>query len=174
VSQDDLSLLLQQLKHPDPQKRLEAVADLLDRRDARAVDALLESLKDVDYRVRAWSASALGWIGDPRSAGAIAELLTESPQADWDTRINPPMCACFALALLRQTEPILPLLQHSDEHVRSLAVIALRYIGDRAILPNLQTLAENDPSTIVRDEAVDAIEAMRSSDFIPLWQQFLD
>ncbi len=174
MSQDDLHLVLEQLRHEDPTVRLQAASELLDRRDVRGVEALIVALGDQDYRVRAWAASALGWIGDDRAAEPLAPLMTESPHADWDTRINPPMCACFALALLRRTDPVIPLLNHDDEHVRSLAVITLRYIGDADCLPYLVALSTDDPSPIVRDEAADAVSAMQSPDFLPLWQQFLE
>lgn len=174
MNHDDLQAVLDQLQDDDPEERLKAVAELLDRREPRGVAALLAALDDPDYRVRAWAASALGWIGDQTAAVALVPLLTESPQAEWDTRINPPMCACFALALLQQVEPVLSLLDHDDEHVRSLAVITLRYIGDAATVPHLEALSTDDPSDIVRDEAADALSAMQSPDFLPLWRQFLE
>lgn len=174
MSQDDLSLLLEQLQEGDPKARLQAVSVLLDRRDPASVDGLVVALQDPNHQVRSWAASALGWIGDDSVAEAIVPLLMESPQEGWDARINPPMCACFALALLRRVEPIMPLLEHEDEHVRSLAVITLRYIGDERTFERLTEVSEIDPTALVRDEALDALEAMRSPDYISLWQQMTE
>ena len=56
----------------------EAAAESLGRiGDPRAVDHLIESLKDDHYGVRWRAAQALGKIGDPRAIGPLTDLASK-------------------------------------------------------------------------------------------------
>ena len=64
-------------------------------------------------------------------------------------------------------QKLLPLLEHSNDKVRQLAVVNLGKLGDVNYLRPLQSLACGDPNTMVRREAASAIGRMRSRRAIP-------
>ncbi len=164
----DAQTAIQALQSDHVQERIAAAAALIDLRTPDAFEPLLNALQDPDYRVRSWAASALGWLGDARAAGALTPLLEESPQSEWDVEVNPPTCASFALAMLGTAQPVMPMLTHNDEHVRSLAVITLRYIGDTSAIPALETVRDGDPAEWVQQLAAEAIQIMQAPDYKPL------
>lgn len=164
----DVKTAIANLQQDNVDLRIDAAAALVGLRAPEAFEPLLTALGDDDYRVRAWAASALGWLGDNRAADALVTLLYESPESEWDIEVNPPTCASFALALLGVAQPILPLLTDVDEHVRSLAVVTLRYIGDMTTISALAAVRDNDPIDWVCVTAADAIRQMQSPDYKPL------
>lgn len=167
----DAKSAIESLQATEVEERIEGAAALIDLRAPEAFEPLVTALHDNDHRVRAWAASALGWLGDKRAAPSLAVLLHESPQAEWDVELNPPTCASFALALLGTPQPLLPLLTDDDEHVRSLAIVTLRYIGDSATIRSLETVRDADPVPWVQSLAADAIAVMQSPGFKPLREQ---
>jgi hypothetical protein len=59
------------LENPDPGRRWKAVESLARTGDDRAVDPLIHSLSDEDWRVRQKAAWALGYLGDPKAIPAL-------------------------------------------------------------------------------------------------------
>ncbi|MBI5546229.1 MAG: HEAT repeat domain-containing protein [Deltaproteobacteria bacterium] len=73
--------LIADLSSPDPRLRDYAVQVLADRKNAAAVPALMERLKDSDREVAMRAVGALGAIGDPRAVSALIEMgQTRDPQ----------------------------------------------------------------------------------------------
>ena len=73
--------LIADLGSPDPRLRDFAVRVLADRKNAAAVPALMERLKDPDREVAMKAVGALGSIGDPRAVPALIEMgQTRDPQ----------------------------------------------------------------------------------------------
>jgi hypothetical protein len=75
---NDVSILIDQLKHPDPDERQEAAEALggIGKRAKGAVPQLIEALKDPHPFVRRYAAEALGEIGE--GAAAAVPQLTEA------------------------------------------------------------------------------------------------
>jgi len=71
---DTLSPLLELLKDPDPDLRMQAALALGDQRNARAVDGLIEMLKDEDTNVRYHAIEALGKLKATEAVDALAEI----------------------------------------------------------------------------------------------------
>lgn len=69
---------LADLKSPDPVTRRKAAGALGNTRDARAVQPLIDALKDENFGVRAEAARALGGIGDNRAFAPLVAALKES------------------------------------------------------------------------------------------------
>ena len=71
---DTLSPLLELLKDPDPDLRMQAALALGDQRNARAVDGLIEMLRDEDTNVRYHAIEALGKLKATEAVDALAEI----------------------------------------------------------------------------------------------------
>ena len=68
----------------DPQVRYTAAEALGNIKDSRAVDPLIQALKDEDNSVRYWSTVALGKINDVRAA----ESLIQTSKEDTDNYVR--------------------------------------------------------------------------------------
>lgn len=127
---DTLSPLLELLKGPDPELRIQAALALGEQRDARAVGALSEALKDQDANVRYHAIEALGKLKVTDSADALAEIAESR-----DFFLS--FAALDALAKIGdpQIAPrIVPLLD--DELLREPAINLLGQLGDEtAVAP---------------------------------------
>jgi HEAT repeat protein len=64
VVADDVDRWIQDLKDPIPAVREAAVVAFIGHSDTRAVDPLIQALKDKDPRVRMYAAFALGKLND--------------------------------------------------------------------------------------------------------------
>ena len=80
------------------QVREKAAMGLALRRDARSVDALIETADDPDAQVREKVAMALGTSGDPRAAAVLTRAL-DDPDAQVREK------AVLGLGLLRDQQP---------------------------------------------------------------------
>jgi HEAT repeat protein len=63
----EIEALLNDLKHPNADKRKMACLALGKAKSASAVDLLIEALNDKEYYVRLEAATALGQIGDAKA-----------------------------------------------------------------------------------------------------------
>ena len=59
------------LEDPDPGRRWKAAESFARLGDTRAVDPLIHTLSDEDWRVRQKTAWALGYLGDPAAIPAL-------------------------------------------------------------------------------------------------------
>ena len=159
---------LQDLKHTDAEIRLQAVEALREINDPKAATALEKCLDDVHDGVRSSAAIGLGWQAHRPAIAKLIEMLCELPKPEWEVDVNPASSACFALALIGEYEPVAMLLHDKNEHIRSLAIVTLRYIGDKRILPQIKAIARQDSVQWVRDEAQETLQAFAAKDFRPL------
>ena len=127
--------------------------------DVRAVEPLLNALKDSNDTVRTQAEKALYKIeetwGQTGDARAIVPLIAALKDSDTGVRR-------IAADVLRQTgdvravETFIAALKDSDSHVQRIAIEALKKIGDvRAIEPLIATL--KDPDRLVRIIGIDAL-----------------
>lgn len=98
----------------------EALAEMGKQGDRRAVQALIDGLKEKNEPTRTFSASALGKAGDPEAVGPLIEALRDDES---DVRTY----AAQALGQLGEPalQPLLDLLGDEDEAVRFHAACAL-------------------------------------------------
>jgi HEAT repeat protein len=68
---------------------------------------------------------------------------------------------------------LLPFLRHESEQVRYWAVKNLGRTRDRSLIPQLAQLAQTEPDSIVRREAISAIGRMRAPEAVPLLIELL-
>src|SRR5439155_9239512 len=92
---------LQQLRSLEWKVRSQAAEKLDESKDPRAVEALVEALKDKDRNVREAAAGSLGRIGDASAVDALLEALK-----DYDQCVR--RAAADALGMIRDERVILP------------------------------------------------------------------
>ena len=124
MSELNISDLIEQLADPDETVNQGAAIELIDIGEP-AVDALLETLDNIDGQVRYLSAWVLGEIGDTRAVEPLIEALHDSdPRVrDW---------AAKALGEMHDERAIQPLIKVLlDEHVGARRNAASRVPGWR-------------------------------------------
>lgn len=133
--------LIEVLKDPDVRVRRAAAETLGTIGDIRAVEPLIASLQDTDFRLhKASAATSLGKLGDPR---AVEPLINTFRDSDSSLR------SAASAALLSLGAPAVPLLisvlKDPDASVRKEASEILVRIGAPAIEPLLAEYRETDP-----------------------------
>jgi len=131
---DTLSALLELLKGPNQDLRMQAALALGEQRDARAVEALIQALKDDDTNVRYHAIEALGKL---KAVEAVDSLVEIAESRDFFLSF----AALDALAKIgdaRITPRIVPLLE--DELLREPALNLLGQAGDDSAIAPLTAL----------------------------------
>ena len=84
LREPEIEALIQELKDGNEDVRMRTVLDLWDlfikRGDKRAVEPLIQALKDEEYIVRANAISALGESGDARAIEPLTQLLNDKDE----------------------------------------------------------------------------------------------
>jgi HEAT repeat protein len=162
-------LLLEGLNDSDVDNHVYALLALGELGDPRSVPGLSADLKSPEKDVRKSAAYALGEIGDPSAAPALAEAMNDAAA---DVRFN------AALALARFNDPrampgLHEMLDRShldrlpgmreDQKEDAMIVAMGPYVklAGREALPELQRLAQSDPSLRVRAAATEAIRRVK-------------
>ena len=157
-------LLIIALKNPNRRVRRKAscVIDdigykLKDIGDFRAVEPLIDALKDPTSVVRSHSVTALGKIGGPQALPPVTSVLkTEAVRSALDIGV----CyrAIEALHRLGQTaaECLIPALKHPDKAIRRKAATLLGKTGEAGAV-DLLIVALNDKHPRVRSRAAHAL-----------------
>ena len=156
LSDEDLSKLIAALQHPSAETRAAACFRLEAWRDPRAVDPLIEVLRNSreDPLVRNAAASALEVIGGPYVLKRLLEVMAHARVNDWRV--------IFSVATLGEeaVDPLLAILNEPQAAGRAHAASALGLIGDqRAIGPLLRAL--QDPDAVLRSRAAAALGRLR-------------
>jgi len=143
--------------------RREAIIELGELGDTRAVQPCINALRDGDDTVRRHAACALGNFGDVRAVmPLIAALSDKGMEVGW--------CAARSLGKLgdvRAVEPLIDLLNTSmDMYTRQEAAQSLGKIGDdRALEPLVRAL--NDKDKYVRRAAAAVLGDLGNAQALP-------
>jgi hypothetical protein len=124
-------VLFEGARGEDPRLRRYLALALLQLRDRRSVEALLDSLADADLQTRLYAAWALGEIGDPRASMPLLDLLQ---QEEPDLR----KIAAFALGSMPAPEVADGLRRALNDPIHDVAwnaALSLARQGDAAGLP---------------------------------------
>lgn len=155
------SKYLEDLRSPDPAIRARAAQELSNLEERRALEPLIELLKnDPDRRVRWRAAYALGEFGEIGVDRAF-EILVENlnHEEDWNVR------RIIVMALRhwddRAMDPLLRSLDDENEYVRRYASMTLGFKKSKEALPKLEKMASEDPSKDVRDNARWAVSKIK-------------
>jgi HEAT repeat protein len=133
-TQDSLPALLAQLQDSDLAARLDAIHRLVQLRENRAVEPLINLLsKDPNPDVRRAAAYGLGQLGDPRAIQPLIASLKDE---------NPSVCLNSIFAVTRIDGPervnaLIGALAHKDLHVCRAAAVGLVLLGNKNAVPPL-------------------------------------
>src|ERR1041385_6463675 len=131
---DTVSPLLDLLKHPEPDLRMQAALALGEQRDSRAVDALIEAMNDEDTNVRYHAIEALGKL----KSTAVVDKLAEVAETK---NFFLGFAALDALAQIgdpRIVPRVVPLL--NDPLLRDQTIMLLGQLGDESVIGPLTAL----------------------------------
>ena len=145
-------------KEIEKEKETNVQADSKKQRDPRAIDALIEALKDSDKGVRETAMAALAHVRDPRVFDPLVGALRDSSA---DIREQ----AAFGLGQLRDRRAIAPLaqaLKDENSDVREQAVFALGQLRAVETIDSLM-IALRDSDKDVREQAAFALGQIRDS-----------
>ena len=138
---DTISPLLDLLKHPDANLRMQAALALGEQRDARATEALIEALDDEDTNVRYHAIEALGKLKGVEVTNKLIEI-AESRHFFLG------FAALDALAQIgdaRIAPRLMPLLD--DELLRDQTINLLGQLGDDSVVAPLTALLNTTTTT---------------------------
>ena len=140
LGSQSLDQLINRLNTSDFDDRIDAMAELRSLKNAGAVPALVELVRnDSDSRIREEAAYSLESIGDTR---AVRPLIAALLDLDGNVRLK----AARALGVFkdpRAVEPLFTSLRDPDEVVRGFAAQALQEIGDVRAIGPLKRALEN-------------------------------
>jgi HEAT repeat protein len=144
---ETISPLLELLKDPEPDLRMQAALALGDQRDVRAVEGLTETLKDDDTNVRYHAIEALGKL---KATGAVDALAEIAEGRDFFLAF----AALESLAKIgdaRVVPKVVPLLD--EEFLRDPAISLLGQLGDDAAVAPLTALLNTPsvPTAVIAD-----------------------
>jgi len=158
-------LLLDGVQDKDVENRVYAILALADLRDPAAVPALSRLAADPEKDIRKTAVYALGRLGDARAVPALAQALNDQePDVRWN--------AAVSLAGFGDRRAVGPLKEMLDRerlaHVAGMredqkedamivAMTAYTRLVGRDAAPDLQRIADADPSLRVRAEAKRAL-----------------
>ena len=158
-------LLLDGVQDKDVENRVYAILALADLRDPAAVPALSRLAADPEKDIRKTAVYALGRLGDARAVPALAQALNDQePDVRWN--------AAVSLAGFGDRRAVGPLKEMLDrerlayvagmredqkEDAMIVAMTAYTRLVGRDAAPDLQRIADTDPSLRVRAEAKRAL-----------------
>jgi len=141
---DTISPLLELLKGPNPDLRMQAALALGEKRDARAVASLVEALKDDDTNVRYHAIEALGKLKAVAALDALAEVAETSHFFLGFAAID----ALTQIGDSRIVPRMLPLLE--DELLRDLTINLMGQLGDESVVAPLTSILNTPATTSTR------------------------
>jgi HEAT repeat protein len=157
-------------------------------RDKRAVEPLIQSLKDRTMTVRQRAIVALGRIKDLRALPALLEILLENRHESYDAnkaihkfgkKAIPEIAKAFERTKNQQLmlmliemryegafELILKLLESDEPAARLTAIQEMGKLGDKRVISHLASQFKNDDPTM-QSEAIQALGKLGATETIP-------
>jgi HEAT repeat protein len=161
--------ILQGLRDPAEEVRIEVAESLMYGREEKAIPLLIDALQDRSWRVRQQATKTLKARKAKEAIPALLVLL-EDPRREVRDE------AALALGTLGAKEakaPLIRALRVGDHHERAWAAEALGMLGEKDAVPALCVILE-DEEEAVRYEAVLALERLRSREaIVPLMAMYL-
>ena len=146
----------------------DAIAELCEARDSRAVQVITEALPQLPIGLQTQALKHLGELGDPTAFSAAAPFLTSTDEPLMRAAV---MCL-GGLGDRRAVQPLLALSVAGPQHrVRTLDAIVK--IGDHALPVLLETLDDSDDISI-RHAALEVLGRLKNNKAIPAMARFLE
>ena len=169
---DSLDDMIDQLKDRTSDIRIQASNSMCQLPDIgdfyfRAVDPLVQALKDPEAEVRANAAYALANIADGRAVAPLIDCIREPDVAIVDAASTVHEYVALALGNIGDARAIAPLVealqQDESSSSRGSIVRALGKLRATSALPDLEQVARSDEDAIVRSAAQEVIEDISGS-----------
>jgi HEAT repeat protein len=156
-----LSESVRKLRGDDPEERLQAIRELGELNDPKAVEYLVAAASDLDMRIRVKAIDTLGRI---HAKEATPLLIQQLFMRDTDVATKQRLLACLGkIGDTRATGPIVDFLARDvDRNVRGNAIFALGDIGDPAAIPSLEAIAKDGGDEVLHGLALEAIRKIRA------------
>ena len=151
---------VRRLQNDRPETRLEAVKSLGNSKDPKAIEHIMSATADVDIRVKV---KAIEYLGNLRATDATPVLIQQLFLRDVVPGVKQKILVALGkIGDPRGAEPIMEFLKRQlDDQTKSVALFALRDVGNDRILVFLDTLSEREPSPPLRQLAADAAVNIR-------------
>jgi HEAT repeat protein len=161
-------VLLEALRDQQTETRLYALLALGELKDPAAVPAMIEATRDGDKDVRKTACFALGQLHDPRAVDALAALLEDQvPDVRWNAAIALAQFGDRRAAPVLRTmldRPMLDRIRDMREDQKEDAMIVAMSVYPKLVgaeaKPELEHVANSDPSLRVRDAAKQELAAV--------------
>jgi HEAT repeat protein len=152
---------LRKLKSEDPTERLEAIQNLGELTDPKAVESIVGAASDPDMRIRV---KAIDTLGVMKAKDATPLLVQQLFMRDTDLGTKRHILATLGRIGDERATPSLVtfLARDVDPAARGNAIFALGDIGDRSALPALEKVAKDTEDDNVRGLAQEAIRKIRT------------
>jgi HEAT repeat protein len=148
------------LRDPQPATRSLAATALGEIGSKGSVAALIELVKADTSPARGDAIEALGKIGSPL---ALDTLLPLAHSGSVSLR-RKTITALSQIDDNRVVETLVAALTDQYEEIRQIAAVGLGNVGNRAVIPALERVAQNDTNSDVRDAAINSIEQIKSQE----------
>ncbi|MFB0562069.1 MAG: HEAT repeat domain-containing protein [Candidatus Lokiarchaeia archaeon] len=180
--ENDVEGLINVLKHDDDwNARIRAAEVLAEIKDKRAVEPLIQALRDAIWRVQEAAGAALIRI---MGLGALDPLIEALRDENVETQVSAAMSLSlmakgsagkrdpfqmafkgYAVQMGGAVEPLIQALKDEDDAVREAAAIALGFIGDERAVEPLTHLLEDEVDSVIMaaKEALSDIEGKKHS-----------
>jgi hypothetical protein len=151
---------VRRLSNDRPDTRLEAVKSLGDSKDPKAIEHIMSATADVDIRIKV---KAIEYLGNLRATDAtpvlVQQLFLRETGAGVKQKI---LVALGKIGDPRGAEPIMEFLKRQlDDQTKSVALFALRDVGNDRLLAFLDTFSQREPSPKLQQLAADAAVNIR-------------
>lgn len=151
---------VRRLGNDRPETRLEAVKSLGDSKDPKAIEHIMSATADVDIRIKV---KAIEYLGNLRATDAtpilVQHLFLRETGAGVKQKI---LVALGKIGDPRGAEPIMEFLKRQlDDQTKSVALFALRDVGNDRLLAFLDTFSQHEPSLKLQQLAADAAVNIR-------------
>ena len=154
---DETRRLLAGLQHSDPVMRT-ATARVLGRlRAVGAGDALVLALNDPSDLVQEYASEALGLVRNDRAVQALTDRVNYYGKG---TMVNVGLLALSRIAYASSRDLFRARLADADPDARRAAVEGVGRLRDRASIDRVRTLAQSDPSSVVRLAGLFALDRL--------------
>jgi PBS lyase HEAT-like repeat len=151
---------VRRLANDRPETRLEAVKSLGESKDPKAIEHIMSATADLDIRVKV---KAIEYLGNLRATDATPILVQHLFLRETGPGVKQKILVALGkIGDPRGAEPIMEFLKRQlDDQTKSVALFALRDVGNDRLLAFLDTFSERERSPKLQRLAADAAVTIR-------------
>ena len=148
------------LESDDPAERMEAVRNLSESTDPKAIELLIDASNDPDHRI---AVKAIDTLGNMKAKEAVPQFVQKLFLRDTDEPTKARILAALGkIGDDRATNPLVDFLaRDTDKPIRGHAIYALGEIGDARAIPGLEKFAGTTDDEALRTLATETARKIR-------------